>query len=135
MFNGEQRGSVTDEGRPSLASMLIWLLNTYAGLSTAVAGFVLNKTELVVIGLLLVMSGSTLANLITKVMSRAQSVWLEFYERGERCASSHPSPRPSTPSVRNSVYPDGPLSTRTVLTPSPTRRGTVSGSTSTSRGQ
>ncbi|MDT5240928.1 MAG: hypothetical protein QOD97_3126 [Mycobacterium sp.] len=68
MFNGEQRGSVTDEGRPSLASMLIWLLNTYAGLSTAVAGFVLNKTELVVIGLLLVMSGSALANLIAKVI-------------------------------------------------------------------
>ncbi|MCW2565405.1 MAG: hypothetical protein JWQ31_3965 [Mycobacterium sp.] len=48
--------------------MLIWLFNIYAGLSTAVAGFVLNNTELVVIGLLLVMSGSALANLIAKVI-------------------------------------------------------------------
>jgi NAD/NADP transhydrogenase beta subunit len=48
--------------------MLIWLINIYAGLSTAVAGFVLNNTELVVIGLLLVMSGSALANLIAKVI-------------------------------------------------------------------
>jgi NAD/NADP transhydrogenase beta subunit len=70
VFNVEQRASVTDEGRP-LAPMVIWLFNTYAGLTTGLAGFVLNRTELVVVGLVLVMSGSALAHVVAKVMSRS----------------------------------------------------------------
>jgi NAD/NADP transhydrogenase beta subunit len=80
MFDGEQRELVTDEGKPSVVPMLIWLFNTYAGLSTAVAGFVLDNAVLVGVGLLLVVSGSMLAGQITKVMNRSQSVRLDFYE-------------------------------------------------------
>jgi hypothetical protein len=132
MFNAQQRGLVTDEGSSSLVPMVIWLFNAYAGLSTAVAGFVLDNAVLVGVGLLLVVSGSALANLISKVMKRSQSGQRDFYERGERCALSHPSLRPSTPSVKNSVSRRGPLSIKTVLTLSPTRRATVSGYTSMS---
>ena len=132
MFNTEQRALVTNEGRPSFAPMLVWLFNAYAGLSTAVAGFVLDNAVLVGVGLLLVVSGSALANVISTVMNRSQSVQVDVYERGERCALSHPSLRPSTPSVKNSASRAGRLSIRTVLTPSPTRRATVSGYTSMS---
>lgn len=134
MFDGEQREPATDEGRPSVAPMLIRLFNTYAGLSTAVAGFVLDNAVLVGVGLLLVVSGSALASLITKVMNRSQSVRPDFYERGERCALSDPSLRPLTPSVKNSVSRGGPLSIKTALTLSRTRLATVSGSTSMSSG-
>jgi hypothetical protein len=47
MFNDEQPGWATDERRMSLASILISLLNTYAGLATAIAGFALDSTVLV----------------------------------------------------------------------------------------
>jgi NAD/NADP transhydrogenase beta subunit len=62
MFNGEQRGWATDERRTSLASILISLLNTYAGLATAIAGFVLDSTTLVVAGMILVGSAVVLVN-------------------------------------------------------------------------
>ncbi|MDT5014777.1 MAG: hypothetical protein QOD39_937, partial [Mycobacterium sp.] len=108
MFNGEKRGLLTDEGRSSLAPMLIWLFNVYAGLSTAVAGLVLDEAVLVCVGFLLVVSGSMLAKLITMWTNRTESGQVDFYESGERCALSHPSPTPLTPSVKNSVSPSGP---------------------------
>jgi NAD(P) transhydrogenase beta subunit len=62
MFNDEQRGWAADERRTSLASILISLLNTYAGLATAIAGFVLDSTTLVVAGMILVGSAVVLVN-------------------------------------------------------------------------
>jgi NAD(P) transhydrogenase beta subunit len=134
MFNGEQPGLATDERTMSLVPILISLLNTYAGLSTAVAGFVLDNTVLVVVGFLLVGSASVLAHLITKVMNRSESARLVVYEKGEQCESFHLSLMPLTPSVKNSAFPDGPLSIRTASMLSPTRRATISGSTSMSSG-
>ena len=58
MFNGEQRARVPDEDRRSLALILVALLDIYAGLSTAVVGFVLDITELVIAGLVLVCCAS-----------------------------------------------------------------------------
>jgi len=97
MFNGEQRGLAGDERRISLAPLLIWLATAYAGLSTAVAGFVLDNTALVVVGGILVCSGSVLANLITKASNRSESVRLDVYEKGEQCESLRLSPGPLTP--------------------------------------
>ena len=71
MFNVEQRGLARGERGMSLAPVVIWLLTTYAGLSTAVAGFVLDNTALVVAGVILVGSGSVLANLVTKARNRS----------------------------------------------------------------
>jgi hypothetical protein len=134
MFNTEQRGLVVGFRRLSLTPVLIALLTAYAGLSTAVAGFVLDSTAMVVVGLVLVGSGRVLVNLITWAMSRPGSARLDVYERGEQCESLHQSLRPLTPSVKNSVSPNGPLSIRAVSTPSPTRLATISGSTSMSSG-
>jgi NAD/NADP transhydrogenase beta subunit len=58
MFNIEQRASDADKPGRSLAPVVISLLNTYAGLSLAVAGLVLDTTALVVGGLILVVSAS-----------------------------------------------------------------------------
>jgi hypothetical protein len=58
MFNVEQFGSDADERAGSLAPVVISLLNTYAGLASAVAGFVLDVTALVVGGMILVVSAS-----------------------------------------------------------------------------
>jgi hypothetical protein len=134
MFNGEQRGLATDERRISLAPFVISLLSTYAGLSTAVAGFVLDNTVLVVAGFLLVVSGSVLVNLITKVMNRSESARIVVHEKGEQCESLRLSMMPSTPSVENWASPDGSLSIRTASMHSPTRLATSSGSTSMSSG-
>ena len=60
MFNVEQRGLTTDEPKMSPVPVVISLLSTYAGLSTAVAGFVLDNTAMVVAGLLLVASASVM---------------------------------------------------------------------------
>jgi len=85
MFNGEQRGLATDEGRMSLASIFVALLNTYAGLATAIAGFALDSTVLVLGGMILVGSAAVLANFMAKAMNR---------QEGELCESSHPSRTP-----------------------------------------
>jgi NAD/NADP transhydrogenase beta subunit len=62
MFNAEQREWTIDERRTSLTSILIPLLNTYAGLATVIAGFVLDNTALVVAGMILVGSAVVLVN-------------------------------------------------------------------------
>ena len=49
-----------DERGGSLAPVVISLLNTYAGLASAVAGFALDTTALVVGGVILVVSASVL---------------------------------------------------------------------------
>jgi acyl dehydratase len=43
MFNGEQGGLTTDEPNVSWVKVVVSLINTYAGLSVAVAGLVLDK--------------------------------------------------------------------------------------------
>jgi hypothetical protein len=134
MFIGEQRGLATDEGRMSLASIFIALLNTYAGLSTAVAGLVLDNTVLVIAGVILVGSSSILVNLITKAMNRSESARLDRYEKGVLCESLHPLPTPSTPSVENWVSPSGSLSISTASMRLQTQLATISGSTSMSNG-
>jgi hypothetical protein len=60
MFNIEQRGLTTDEPNVSMVPVVTSLLTTYAGLSTAVAGLVLDKTALVIAGLILVGSAAML---------------------------------------------------------------------------
>jgi NAD/NADP transhydrogenase beta subunit len=62
MFNDGQPGRATDEHRMSLPSILISLLNTYAGLATAIAGFALDSTVLVLAGMILVGSAAVLVN-------------------------------------------------------------------------
>jgi NAD/NADP transhydrogenase beta subunit len=74
MFNTEQRGLVVGFRRLSLTPVLIALLTAYAGLSTAVAGFVLDSTAMVVVGLVLVGSGRVLVNLITWAMMSTRRV-------------------------------------------------------------
>src|SRR5829696_6005800 len=122
MFNVEQRGLTSAESDVSVAPVVISLLNTYAGLSTAVSGFVLDKTALVIGGLVLVGSASMLIRLPRSNRTR----------KGEKCESLHPSQRPSMPSVKNSVSPSGLPSIRTASMHSPTRLATISGSMSTS---
>jgi NAD(P) transhydrogenase beta subunit len=84
MFNGEQRGLATDERRMSLAPIFIALLNTYAGLSTAVAGFVLNSTAMVVVGMLLVGSGAVLIRWPPSTRRRRVSNASHRIHRGSR---------------------------------------------------
>jgi hypothetical protein len=60
MFNVEQRGLTTDEHNVSMAPVVISLINTYAGLSAGLAGFVLDSAAMVIGGLLLVGSASVL---------------------------------------------------------------------------
>jgi hypothetical protein len=98
MFNAEQREWAIDERRTSLTSILIALLNTYAGLATAIAGFVLDNTALVVVGMILVGSAAVLVNGMAKALNR---------QEGELCESSHPSRTPLTPSVKNSASLSG----------------------------
>jgi hypothetical protein len=57
-FTAEQRGLATEEPSVSLVPVVTSLLNTYAGLSAAVAGFVLDNTAIIVVGMMLVGSGS-----------------------------------------------------------------------------
>jgi hypothetical protein len=123
MFNAEQREWAIDERRTSLTSILIALLNTYAGLATAIAGFVLDNTALVVAGMKLVGSAAVLVNGMAKALNR---------QEGELCESSHPSRTALTPSVKNSASPSGSPSIRTASTRSLTPPATTSGSTSTS---
>jgi NAD/NADP transhydrogenase beta subunit len=68
MFNAEQREWTIDERRTSLTSILIPLLNTYAGLATVIAGFVLDNTALVVVGTILVGSAVVLVNGMAKAL-------------------------------------------------------------------
>ena len=44
MFNGEQGGLTTDEPNVPWVPVVLSLINTYVGLSVAVAGFVLDNT-------------------------------------------------------------------------------------------
>jgi hypothetical protein len=77
MFNVERRGLATDKSSVSLAPVVISLLNTYAGLSLAVVGFVLDSTAMVVAGIFLVASASVLIRLPRSIA----------YEEGEQCES------------------------------------------------
>ena len=70
MFTAEQRESVVAKHGVSLAPVLVSLLNIYAGLSAAVAGFVLDNTVMIVGGIILVGSSSVLVSLMAKVMRR-----------------------------------------------------------------
>jgi hypothetical protein len=132
MFNAEQRGLATDEHSVSLVPVVISLLNIYAGLSLAVAGFVLDNTAMVVAGIILVGSGPVLIKLMAKAMNRSRSAPPYAYEKGEQRESLHPSRRPLMPSVKSSASPSGSRSIRTASMRSPSRLATISGSTSTS---
>jgi NAD/NADP transhydrogenase beta subunit len=85
MFNEEQRGLASDADRVLLAPILISLVVTYAGLSTAVAGLVLDIAVLVIAGLILVGSALVLVNLIAKATNRSEAARLDVYEEGEQC--------------------------------------------------
>jgi len=61
MFNGEQGGLTTDEPNVPWVPVVLSLINTYVGLSVAVAGFVLDNTVMVVAGVILVGSARVLA--------------------------------------------------------------------------
>jgi hypothetical protein len=121
MFNVEQRASDADESGRSLAPVVISLLNTYAGLSLAVAGLVLDTTALVVGGLILVMSAAVLIRMPGSKRRR----------KDDSCESLRPSMRLLRPSARNSVFPNGFPSIRNASMRSPTPPATTSGSTST----
>jgi hypothetical protein len=121
MFNVEQRASDADESGRSLAPVVISLLNTYAGLSLAVAGLVLDTTALVVGGLILVMSAAVLIRMPGSKRRR----------KDDPCESLRPSMRLLRPSARNSVSPNGFPSIRNASMRSPTPPATTSGSTST----
>src|SRR5882762_4461092 len=106
MLNVEQLGPEADERSRSLAPVVISLLNTYAGLSLAVAGLVLDTTALVVGGMILVMSAAVL-------------IWWSGSQRTRKvdpCESLRPSMRLLRPSARSSVSPSGFPSIRNVLT-------------------
>src|SRR5262245_265150 len=135
MFNGEQRVRVPNEDRMSLALIIVAALEIYAGLSTAVAGFVLDITALVIAGLLLVCFASLPISRVAQALNKTRRASRHAYERGEQCESLHPSLRPSMPSIRNSAFLAGSLSIKTASIPSPTRPTINSGSMSTSIGQ
>jgi hypothetical protein len=84
MFNVEQRGLATDERSVSLVPVVITLLNTYAGLSAAVAGFVLDSTVMVVAGMLLVGSASVLIRWPWSMRTRKASSANHWIHRGGR---------------------------------------------------
>ena len=121
MFNVEQRASEADERGGSLAPVVISLLSTYGALSSAVAGFVLDKTAFVIGGMILVGSASVLIR------------WPGFKRtrKGDQCESLHPSMRPLRPSAGNWVSLSGFPSIRNASTRSLTPPATTSGSTST----
>ncbi|MDT5119782.1 MAG: hypothetical protein QOE30_5521 [Mycobacterium sp.] len=60
MFNVEQPGSGADERSGSLAPVVLSVLSAYAGLSSGLAGFVLERTALVIGGIVLIASASVL---------------------------------------------------------------------------
>ena len=60
MFNVQRRALEAGGREGSVAPVVIALLSTYAGLSSAVAGFVLDKPALVIGGMILVGSASVL---------------------------------------------------------------------------
>jgi NAD/NADP transhydrogenase beta subunit len=72
MFSAQRRGLTADEHSTSPLLVVISLLNTYAGLSTAVAGFVLDKTAMVIAGVILVGSGSVLVSVMAKAMNQQE---------------------------------------------------------------
>jgi hypothetical protein len=77
MFDdGEQRARVPDEDRRSLALILVALLSIYTGLSTAVAGFVLDITELVIAGLVLVCCASLPISRVAKRWAKLERVYV-----------------------------------------------------------
>ena len=121
MFNAEQRASDADQSGRSLAPIVISLLNTYAGLSLAVAGLVLDTTALVVGGLILVVSASMVIRWSGSKRRR----------KDDPCESLRPSMRLLRPSARNSVFPNGFPSIRNASTHSLTPPATTNGSTST----
>jgi hypothetical protein len=88
LFNVDQHALEADGCRDSsVATAVISLLNTYAGLSLAIAGFVLDEMVLVIGGLILVVSASVLIR------------WPGFRRtrKGDQCEPSHPSKRPLMP--------------------------------------
>ena len=66
MFNGEQGGLMTDEPKVPWVPVVLSLINTYVGLSVAVAGFVLDNTVMVVAGVILVGSAWVLVNVMAR---------------------------------------------------------------------
>jgi H+-translocating NAD(P) transhydrogenase subunit beta len=66
MFNGEQGGLRTDEPNVPWVPVVLSLINTYVGLSVAVAGFVLDNTVMVVAGVILVGSARVLVNVMAR---------------------------------------------------------------------
>jgi len=67
MFNGEQQGGLTtDEPSVPWVPVVLSLINTYVGLSVAVAGFVLDNTVMVVAGVILVGSAWVLVNVMAR---------------------------------------------------------------------
>jgi NAD(P) transhydrogenase subunit beta len=66
MFNGEQGGLMTDEPNVPWVPVVFSLINTYVGLSVAVAGFVLDNTVMVVAGVILVGSAWVLVNVMAR---------------------------------------------------------------------
>ncbi|MDT5186060.1 MAG: transhydrogenase beta subunit [Mycobacterium sp.] len=84
MFNVEQRTSEADERGGSLVLVVISLLNTYAGLSSAVAGFVLDSMVMVVAGMLLVGSASVLIRWPWSMRTRKASSANHWIHRGGR---------------------------------------------------
>src|SRR3954471_8982749 len=97
MFNVERRASDADEPGRSLAPVVISLLNTYAGLSLAVAGLVLDTTALVVGGLILVVSAAVLIRMPGSKRRR----------KDVQCESLPPSLRLWRASACNSACPHG----------------------------
>ena len=84
MFNADQRGLATDERRVSMVPIVISLLITYAGLSAATAGFVLDSTVMVVAGMVLVGSASALIRWPWSMRTRKASNASRWIHRGGR---------------------------------------------------
>jgi NAD/NADP transhydrogenase beta subunit len=81
MFTAEQpRFTAHERGLP-LVPVVIALLNTYAGLSLAVAGFVLD-TAMIVAGMILVGSGSMLIRWPRSMRARKVNSASHFIDRG-----------------------------------------------------
>ncbi|MDT5102767.1 MAG: transhydrogenase beta subunit [Mycobacterium sp.] len=82
MFTAKQPRLTAHERGLPLVPVVIALVNTYAGLSLAVAGFVLDNTAMIVAVMILVGSGSMLIRWPRSMRARKVNSASHFIDRG-----------------------------------------------------